>query len=107
MINKFLVHIEKISNKKTPQNILNEQTLILKQMIDGTSNKDKDKILELATSYLIESIQKRDYNKSFGFSRFIFLCGFDEPIQKIKKRGVFRSSKYGYKANLLREVIFD
>ena len=73
MINKFLVHIEKISNKKTPKNILNEQTLILKQMIDGTSNKDKDKILELATSYLMESIQKRDYNKSFGFSRFIFL----------------------------------
>ncbi len=107
MINKFLVHIEKISNKKTPKDMFNEQILILKQMVTNSPNKDKEKILKIAINCLIESIQKRDYKKSFGFSRFIFLCGFDEPIQKIKKLGVFRSSKYGYKINLLREVIFD
>ncbi|WP_460207208.1 hypothetical protein [Klebsiella pneumoniae] len=107
MVNKFLVYIERISNKKASKDIINEQILILKQILNDSSNKNKEKILKLAISHLIDSIQKRDYKKSFGFSRFIFLCGFDEPMEKIKKLGAFRPSKYGYKVNLLREIIFD
>lgn len=102
-----MVYIEKLSNKKASDNIINEQVLAIDEILNVTSSKNKEKTLELATNCLIESIQERDYKKSFGFSRFIFLCDFDEPIETIKKLGAFRSSKYGYKVNLLKEVIFD
>ncbi|MFB0813913.1 hypothetical protein ACEU6F_22580, partial [Aeromonas salmonicida] len=107
LISPFMVYIEELSNKKASDNIINEQVLAIDEILNVTSSKNKEKTLELATNCLIESIQERDYKKSFGFSRFIFLCDFDEPIETIKKLGAFRSSKYGYKVNLLKEVIFD
>ncbi|MCW9610053.1 hypothetical protein [Klebsiella oxytoca] len=101
------MYIESLSNKKIADNVIEDNVLIIGRVLNGESRKNKEKILEHAVVCLMQAIHKRDYKKSFGFSRFIFLCGFDLPIEMIKKIGAFRASKYGYKANLLREVIFD
>lgn len=107
MISLFQESIDKMSNKKTSRDIINGQVFIINQILANHSTKEKAKILKIGVSNLIESIKKRDYKKSFGYAHFIFLCNFDGVLDEIKKQGAFRASKYGYKVNLLREVVID
>jgi len=105
LINIFLSFINKISDENATNSVINKQVSEIDQVIKTLTNKDE--LLEMATKLLINSILNDEHRKAFGFSRFIFLCAFNEPFEMIKKHGAFRSSKYGYKVNLLKRVMLD
>ncbi|MBV8042429.1 hypothetical protein [Pluralibacter sp.] len=69
--------------------------------------KEKDKLIESAVLMLMDSINSKNYKKSFGLARIIFMCDFDNPLDVIKEKGAFRASKYSYQTKLLMEVIND
>nr|WP_310615740.1 hypothetical protein [Pantoea cypripedii] len=106
-MDSILPYIDNISEKNIEKNTLSENLIEIKKILCGYSTKRKSQELRAAIEMLINSIQKKDYKKSFGFARFIFFSDFKDPISAIKKAGAFRPSRYGYEIKLLKFLIND
>lgn len=107
MIESFNDIIEEISNKRISDEKLNEQISLANKILEKIPKNKKKELIKTSINSLINEIKNKNYKKSFGISRFIFLSNFTNQIEMIRKLGAFRSSKYNYQSKLIREIILD
>ncbi|HHL0199216.1 TPA: hypothetical protein ACQZOI_000037 [Raoultella ornithinolytica] len=79
----------------------------INRKLKSIKSKKKDKLLGESIDALMDSIKEERIQNAIGFLRFILYGGFDNPIDEIRKKGAFRTSKYNYKTKALRFLISD
>lgn len=107
MINDFLEEISNLSIQHISKNKFNTVIENLNTKLKGIKSKEKVKLLDESIILLMDSIKEEKTRSAIGFLRFILYGGFKNPINEIKKKGAFRSSKYNYKTKTLSFLISD
>lgn len=107
MINNFSEEISLLSIQSISKDRLNTIVKNVNRKLQPIKSQNKDKLLDESIDLLMNSIKEEKIRNAIGFLRFILYGGFKNPINEIKKKGVFRSSKYNYKTKALRFLISD
>lgn len=107
MINDFSEEISNLSTQSISKERLNATIKDINRKLQSIKSKSRDKLLDESVDILIDSIKEERIRSAIGFSRFILYGGFKNPINTIRKKGAFRTSKYNYKAKVLRFLISD
>lgn len=110
MIYSIEDRIKNISNRKIDKSsLLSEIKLIDKNL--PTNKKDRKKLVAYYSNKLIQLLHSRKYDESLGIARFLLMCKLDNSLEAIRKKGVFRASKYDYYSNqiqfLAKELLDD
>lgn len=96
--------IEKISYRKIDKSLLlSEINLINKNL--PTNKKDRKKLIFYYLNELIQHLHFRRYDESLGTARFILMCNLDDSLEIIRKKGVFRASKYDYYSKQIQFLV--
>ena len=96
--------IKKISYRKIDEILLlNEIDLINKSL--PTNKKGREKLVFYYSNKLIQKLHSRRYDESLGLARFILMCKFENSLGVIRKKGVFRASKYDYYSNQIQFLV--
>ena len=100
MLNPYAVEIKTLSKKHVDMDLANQAISKIRENLPS-SNKKRYQLLRLSTSSLLENIKSRNYDASFGFFRFVFFTGLENPLSEARKQGVFRASKAQFKPKLI------
>ncbi|KEY59661.1 hypothetical protein [Serratia sp. DD3] len=107
MINQFSEEISVLSIQTIGREKLNGIIIDINRKLLPIKSRSKDKLLDDSIDMLMDSIKEERIRNAIGISRFILYGGFKNPISAIKKKGAFRTSKYGYKTKALKFLISD
>ncbi|WP_339649717.1 hypothetical protein [Halopseudomonas pelagia] len=106
MLNPYAVEIKTLSKKHVDMDLANQAISKIRENLPS-SNKKRYQLLRLSTSSLLENIKSRNYDASFGFFRFVFFTGLENPLSEARKQGVFRASKAQFKPKLIKELLSE
>ncbi|WP_367111969.1 hypothetical protein [uncultured Psychrobacter sp.] len=96
--------IKNISYRKIDKSLLlSEINLINKNL--PTNKKGRKKLIVYYSNKLIQHLHSRKYDESLGIARFIFMCNLDDSLEIIRKKGIFRASKYDYYSKQIQFLI--
>ena len=70
-----------------------------------SNKKGRKKVFDYYSNKLVQDLYSRKYDESLGFARFILMCDFDDSLEVIRKKGIFRASKYDYYSKQIQFLI--
>lgn len=104
MLENYSAEIKLLSNKKISYRLLDNTLGEINSKLPK-NNKPIKQLFDFSVDALMNSIKLKNYEIVLGLSRFVFLSNFPNRFEKIKKKGVLRSSKYDYEVKVLKEII--
>lgn len=104
MLENFNAEIKILSNKKISYELLDNTLEDINSKLPK-NNKPIKELFDFSVDALMDSIKLKKYEVVLGLSRFVFLSNFPNRFEKIRKKGVLRSSKYDYEVKVLKEII--
>lgn len=70
-----------------------------------TNKKSRKRLVDYYLNKLVQYLHSRRYDESLGVARFILMCDFDDSLEVIRKKGVFRASKYNYRSKQIQFLV--
>ena len=96
--------IKNISYRKIDKSLLLSEVNLINENLP-TNKKGRKKLAAYYSNKLVQCLHSRKYDESLGFARFILMCDFDDSLELIRKKGVFRASKYDYYSKQIQFLV--
>lgn len=107
MINDFSEEIKNLSIQSISKDSMITVIKDINRKLKCINSKSRSKLLEESIDALMDSIKEEKIRNAIGFLRFILYGGFNNPLNALRKKGAFRTSKYNYKTKALKFLISD
>lgn len=108
MTNKFNIKLsELISEMYNSSNPFETFCLLNKTSYKSTFSKSEDNDFEKVIDILAKELENNKTRKALSITRALLLVSPDNTISKIRKKGIFRCSRYNYREKSIQVTILD